>query len=142
MGKEKFYYNEQTLRYEKLKTPLKSKLLTFAGILALSCVLAFGLYHVIPSPFERAQAREIQQLELQHIAMNDQVEKMTKVLDNIQDRDANVHRVVFGMDPVEVKGDPRSMTSSPTTKPQVSYYNLHNKKRTNSKDNLPSNQRL
>ncbi len=101
MRKEKFYYNDQTLRYEKLKTPLKSKLLTFAGVLAISCLFAFGLYNFVPSPFERAQAREIQQLELQHIAMNDQVEKMAKVLDNIQDRDANVHRVVFGMDPVD-----------------------------------------
>jgi len=101
MGKEKFYYNEHTLRYEKLKTPLKSRLLSLAGLLAVSSVVAFTLYYFIPSPFEQAQAREIQQLELQHIAMNDQVEKMGIVLDNIQDRDANVHRVVFGMDPLD-----------------------------------------
>ncbi len=101
MGHEKFYYNETTLRYEKLKTPLKSKLLTLFGFLTLSGILAFVLYSFVPSPFERAQAREIQQLELQHIAMNDQVEKMGKVLENIQDRDANVHRIIFGMDPID-----------------------------------------
>jgi len=101
MGKEKFYYNDQTLRYEKLKTPLKSRLLTLSAFLAFSSIFAFALFYLIPSPFEHAQSREIQQLEMQHIAMNDQVEKMSKVLDNIQDRDANVHRVVFGMDPLD-----------------------------------------
>ncbi len=101
MGKEKFYYNETTLRYEKLKTPLKSKLLTALGFLAMSAAMAFVLYSFVPSPFERAQTREIQQLELQHIAMNDQVEKMGKVLENLQDRDANVHRIIFGMDPID-----------------------------------------
>ena len=101
MGKEKFYYNEQTLRYEKLKTPLKARIYSALGILALSALLSIALYYLVPSPFERAQAREIQQLEMQHIAMSDQVDKMSKVLDNIQDRDANVHRVVFGMDPVD-----------------------------------------
>ena len=101
MGKEKFYYNETTLRYEKLKTPLKSKLLGAFGFLTVSAVMALVLYSFLPSPFERAQTREIQQLELQHIAMNDQVEKMGKVLENLQDRDANVHRVIFGMDPID-----------------------------------------
>jgi len=101
MGKEKFYYNEQTLRYEKLETPLKSRILSALGILVLSAILSVALYHFVPSPFERAQAREIQQLEMQHIAMSDQVDKMSKVLDNIHDRDANVHRVVFGMDPID-----------------------------------------
>jgi len=101
MGHEKFYYNETTLRYEKLKTPLKSKILTLFGFLTLSAVLAFVLFSFVPSPYERAQTREIQQLELQHIAMNDQVEKMGKVLENIQDRDANVHRIIFGMDPID-----------------------------------------
>ncbi len=101
MGKEKFYYNEQTLRYEKLETPLKSKIISALGVLVLSAILSVVLYHFIPSPFERAQAREIQQLEMQHIAMSDQVDKMSKVLDNIHDRDANVHRVVFGMDPID-----------------------------------------
>ncbi len=101
MGKEKFYYNETTLRYEKLKTPFKSKVLTALVFLVASAAMAFVLYSFVPSPFERAQTREIQQLELQHIAMNDQVEKMGKVLDNLQDRDANVHRVIFGMDPID-----------------------------------------
>lgn len=101
MGKEKFYYNETTLRYEKLKTPLKSKLLTAAVFLVMSAAMAFVLYSFVPSPFERAQTREIQQLELQHISMNDQVEKMGKVLENLQDRDANVHRIIFGMDPID-----------------------------------------
>ena len=101
MGKEKFYYNETTLRYEKLKTPLKTKILRTFGFLLASAGMAVVLYSFVPSPFERAQTREIQQLELQHIAMNDQVEKMGKVLENLQDRDANVHRVIFGMDPID-----------------------------------------
>lgn len=35
------------------------------------------------------------------LMMKDQVQIMDKVLDNIQDRDAKVHRVLFGMDPID-----------------------------------------
>ena len=33
--------------------------------------------------------------------LNQQMEKMSLVLENVQERDANVHRTVFGMEPID-----------------------------------------
>ena len=45
--------------------------------------------------------REISQMESKYKQMETQVDMMSKVLKNVQDRDANVHRIVFGMDPID-----------------------------------------
>lgn len=105
MGKEKFYYNKQTLRYEKVVEPLKVKALRGVGytigILTVSAIIATIMYRYYPSPREEALSREVQQMEVQYDALNDQIGLMSKVLDNVQDRDANVHRLMFGMDPID-----------------------------------------
>lgn len=105
MRKEKFVYNTQTLRYEKVVEPLKTKLLRVFGFLSAVVVAAIIIISItltyFPSPKEKALNREIEQMQYQYIALNNQVELMTKVLDNVQDRDANVHRIIFGMDPID-----------------------------------------
>jgi len=53
-----------------------------------------------PSPKEQSLMREIDQMKIKYSSINEQLNMMTKVLDNIQDRDANVHRMIFGMDPI------------------------------------------
>jgi len=105
MRKEKFVYNTQTLRYEKVVEPLKTKLLRVFGFLSAVVVAAIIIISItltyFPSPKEKALMREIEQMNYQYIAMNNQVELMSKVLDNVQERDANVHRIIFGMDPID-----------------------------------------
>ena len=105
MRKEKFVYNTQTLRYEKVIEPLKAKLLRIFGFLSAVVVAAIIIISItltyFPSPKEKALMREIEQMNYQYIAMNNQVELMSKVLDNVQERDANVHRIIFGMDPID-----------------------------------------
>jgi hypothetical protein len=58
-------------------------------------------YTLFPSPREADLMREITQMESKYKQMSGQVEVMSKVLNNIQERDANVHRMVFGMDPID-----------------------------------------
>ena len=54
MKKIKYYYNTNTLRYEKLVTPLRVKLLRFFGFIATALVTAFIIvalaFRFIPSP--------------------------------------------------------------------------------------------
>ncbi|MBL7776097.1 MAG: M23 family peptidase, partial [Saprospiraceae bacterium] len=45
--------------------------------------------------------REIDQMEYKYSQLNDQLGTMSKVLQNIQERDASIHRSVFGMDPID-----------------------------------------
>ena len=105
MRKERFVYNTQTLQYEKVVEPLKTKLLRMFGFLSAVLVAAFIFIVIIvnyfPSPKEKMLMREIDQMKFQYSALNDQLSMMDRVLGNIQERDANVHRILFGMDPVD-----------------------------------------
>jgi len=103
--KEKFFYNTQTLRYEKIEISLKTKIFRgvgiFTGMLVGAAILATTLYHFYPSPKENALNVQIQQLELQNMKYGEQVDLMAKVLDNVHQRDAGVYRMMFGMDPMD-----------------------------------------
>jgi murein DD-endopeptidase MepM/ murein hydrolase activator NlpD len=103
--KEKFVYNIHTLTYEKVVIPLKTRIWQIFGFFSVVLVTSFALlalfYTLFPSPREKELLREIDQMENKFTQINGQVEVMSKVLDNIQDRDAAVHRSVFGMDPID-----------------------------------------
>ncbi|MDX2133568.1 MAG: M23 family metallopeptidase [Saprospiraceae bacterium] len=103
--KEKFVYNTQTLSYEKVIVPLKTRILQFFGffsaVMVTSVVMLSVLYTYFPSPREQELLREIDQMELKYAQLNDQFSTMSKVLANIQERDAGIHRVLFGMDPID-----------------------------------------
>ena len=105
MRKEKFVYNTQTLRYEKVVEPLNVKIFKTFGFLSAvfltSCIMVAVFYHCYPSPKEEALKRELNQMKDHYTVMNNDLTAMSKVLINVQDRDANVHRHMFGMDPID-----------------------------------------
>lgn len=105
MKKEKFVYNKQTLRYEKAIEPLKVKLLrlfAFVCAVAVFSVIVMSLaYSYIDSPKEKALKREIEQMKNQYKLLDDELVSYQKKLETIQDRDRGVHRMVFGMDPID-----------------------------------------
>jgi len=102
--KEKFVYNTHTLSYEKVTIPLKTRIWQFFGffsvVLVTSVLLLSLLYTYFPSPREQELLGEIEQMEHKYGQLSSQLEMMSKVLQNIQARDAGVHRAVFGMDPI------------------------------------------
>ena len=105
MRKEKFVYNTQTLRYEKVVEPLNVKVFKAFGFLSAvfvtSCIMVAVFYHFYPSPKEEALIREINQMKGHYSEMSNEVATMSKVLSNIQERDGSVHRLMFGMDPID-----------------------------------------
>ncbi|MFK7810796.1 MAG: M23 family metallopeptidase [Saprospiraceae bacterium] len=105
MKKEKFVYNTSTLRYEKVVEPLKIRILKIFGFVSAVVLAAFIIISIaftfFPSPKEQALIREIEHLKMQNSAIGDEVQNMSKVLGNIQDRDASVHRMMFGMEPID-----------------------------------------
>jgi hypothetical protein len=105
MGKkEKFVFNTQTLSYERVNVTLKMHIWRFFGFFSAVMVTAVFLlalfYTYFPSPREKELLREIDQMAHKYSQLNEQVDLMSKVLTNIQERDASVHRAVFGMDPI------------------------------------------
>jgi hypothetical protein len=103
--KEKFVYNIHTLTYEKVVIPFKTRIWQAFGFFSVVLVTSFALlallYTVFPSPREQELMREIDQMDHKYAQMGNQLDMMSKVLHNIQERDANVHRAVFGMDPID-----------------------------------------
>ncbi len=105
MKKEKYVYNPKSLTYERHKTPLSHRLLRTAGLAVgvLGCslgLLMLFLQYGPSSPKEQSLLREIDQMKIKYSSISEQLNLMEKVLYNIQDRDANVHRMVFGMEPI------------------------------------------
>lgn len=103
--KEKFVYNIHTLTYEKVVIPLKTRIWQAFGFFSVVLVTSFAmlalLYSLFPSPREQELVREIEQMEYKYSQLDGQLDMMSKVLNNIQQRDANVHRAVFGMEPID-----------------------------------------
>jgi len=103
--KEKFVYNIHTLTYEKVVIPIKTRIWRAFGFFSVVLVTSFALlallYTFFPSPREKELIREIKQMESKYDQLSSQMDMMSKVLGNIQQRDANVHRAVFGMDPID-----------------------------------------
>ncbi len=105
MAKEKFIYNTQTLRYEKVVEPLSQKLIK--AISVVSAVLVTGLLFSFiydkynTSPKEEQLEAEIKQLNFQIAKMGEDITKMSASLQGIQKRDATAHRMIFGMDPID-----------------------------------------
>ncbi len=105
MGNNKYFYNQQTLQYEKAEKTLKQKIFRSIGIGA-SILLSFFAFHVLlslvtVSPREKDLKDELSQVNLVFEDMSLQVDQMSSVLQNIQDRDASVHRVMLGIDPID-----------------------------------------
>lgn len=105
MRKETFIYNKHTLRYEKVERTIKDQLVRIFGFLCAVALTSFIFvlltHRYFPSPREQALLREIDQMELKYTSVSNDLDMMAKVLQNIQDRDAAAHRMIFGMDPVD-----------------------------------------
>ena len=85
--------------------PIKVKLLRTTGILMAIFLAAIVVVTIrinfYSSPKELSLQRELDQMEYKYASLTNEVEMLSKVLDNIQERDASVHRMMFGMDPID-----------------------------------------
>ncbi len=105
MAKVKFVFNPHTLTYETLVEPLKEKVIRVFRFLSTALVTAvlmlILLYKFFPSPREKQLLNEIDQMKNKYTALDGKMEQMSKVLGSVQNRDASVHRMMFGMDPID-----------------------------------------
>ena len=104
MSKIKYKFNKKSLTFDRVQTTLRKKLLYFfthlsTGVVFAATVLVLAFYFV-DSPKEKAQKREIEQMKLQFRMLNDQLDRVTKVLADLQDRDDDIYRVIFESEPI------------------------------------------
>ena len=104
MAKVKYYYDTKTLSYKRIELNSFDKLRRTLGVLSVSAF--FGLIMVIvffqffDSPKEKQLKREIENLVFQYDILNKKMAQIDLVLDDIQQRDDNIYRVIFEADPI------------------------------------------
>ncbi len=80
MKKIKYYYNTNSLRYEKLETPLRVTLLRILGFLSAAIVTALILvslaYKYFPSANEKRLMLKNDELKDNYFTLSDRIKKL------------------------------------------------------------------
>ncbi len=104
MERKKYTYNPKTLKFEEIKLSWKDRILRISGIfVAIIFSSIFVLYlssGFITTPKERNLKDKLQKVNYDLEAISSALTKLTQQIDKIQERDANVHRVILGIDPI------------------------------------------
>jgi murein DD-endopeptidase MepM/ murein hydrolase activator NlpD len=104
MKKIKYYYNTHTLRYEKLETPLRVKLLRVFGFIAAALVTAmlisFFAFRFIGSPNEKLLQSENERMKDRYREMSQHLKKAEQQMAELEARDNDVYRSIFEASPI------------------------------------------
>jgi murein DD-endopeptidase MepM/ murein hydrolase activator NlpD len=104
MKKIKYYYNTNTLRYEKLVTPLRVMLLRFFGFIAAALVTALILvsiaFRFIPSPEAKLARVQYQSMKENYDALSNKVQVLQQEMASLENRDNQVYRSIFEANPL------------------------------------------
>lgn len=104
MKKIKYYYNTHTLRYEKLITPFRVKLLRIFGFIATAFVTAalitYVAFRFIGSPYEKVLREQNNSLKEELKTLNERVQGLNQQMAELEKRDNDVYRSIFEAQPI------------------------------------------
>ena len=103
--KDKFIFNTQTLAYEKAVVSWGSRILRLLGFLIAALVFSLAIstiyYKFFDSPKEKILKSELSAMQDQYYIVNQEVDRLSSVLDGLHYRDGNIYRVMFEADPID-----------------------------------------
>jgi len=101
---EKYIFNTHTLSYEKAVIGWGTRIFRFLGFIIAALVFSLGIstiyYKFFDSPKEKILKAEVNEMKDQYYLLNQEVERLTSVLDGLHYRDGNVYRVMFDAEPI------------------------------------------
>ncbi|MDY0343877.1 MAG: M23 family metallopeptidase [Lentimicrobium sp.] len=104
MAKVRYHFNTNSLKIEKVKISFKQRVWRFFSVMAtgmvFSAVVLLAAYNFMESPKERMLKREIEQYQLQYSILNDRLGQVQAVVNDLQDRDDNIYRIIFESEPI------------------------------------------
>ena len=104
MKKIKYFYNTHTLRYEKLVTPLRVKLLRYFGLLSGlivgSAIIIYIYNRFFPKPAEIEASRKYELLKENYTVIDTKVKTLQEQLSALEKRDNDVYRSIFEANPL------------------------------------------
>ncbi len=104
MAKVKYYYDSDTLSYRKIEYRKRDKfrkliLFTAASIMFGFLFMLFSA-QFIESPKEKAMKRELENMKLNYKLLDKKIAQAESVLSDIQERDNNIYRMYFEVNPI------------------------------------------
>ena len=104
MAKVKYYYDSDTLSYQKIKRKKGFRAKQFIGFIVsafLFMILGFVVFMpIFESPKEKELKRELEFVKLNEGLHSKKIEQLSSVLKEIQDRDNNIYRLYFEVNPI------------------------------------------
>lgn len=104
MKKIKYFYNTNTLRYEKLVTPLRVKLLRLFGFICAFLVTAALVIWVyikfIPKPKDNVLQERMKLMREDYARLSDKLKTVEQQMAELEKRDNDVYRSIFEANPL------------------------------------------
>ena len=104
MAKVKYYYDTKTLSYKRIEisglNKLKHLFYFLIGSAFTGLLMIIIFFQFFDSPKEKRLNREIDALTSQYEIVDDKLRQVELVLDDVQNRDDNIYRVIFEADPI------------------------------------------
>jgi len=104
MAKVKYYYDSETLSYQKIRVRKRDKfkrlMLTIVAAF-IFMILGFVVFTpVFESPKEKELKRELEFVKLNEELHSKKLAQISQVLEGIQERDNNIYRLYFEVNPI------------------------------------------
>lgn len=104
MAKIKYYYDTESCRYERIRVSSWDIVLNLLGFLVVSAIIGVGIFiaadHYFESPTKAALRKENEELQLYYDLLRKDMDETTEMLSLLQDRDDDVYRVIYGVEPI------------------------------------------
>jgi murein DD-endopeptidase MepM/ murein hydrolase activator NlpD len=104
MKKIKYFYNTQTLKYEKLVVSVRVKILRILGFISAAIVTGILFlsvaYRFLDSPKEKVLRSDIDNMKEEYNALQGRIAELKGQLDELQHRDNEIYRVIFEAAPI------------------------------------------
>jgi murein DD-endopeptidase MepM/ murein hydrolase activator NlpD len=104
MGKIKYKFNPESLKYYKVESSLKQKALKVSAyffVFLVNASIGYLLYSLaFDTPKEKGLKRQISEMNLNIELFNKQLDNIESVLGDMQQRDDNIYRTIFEAEPV------------------------------------------
>lgn len=105
MTKVKYYYDTKSLSYKKIERSKSQMFIRALFFITSSTLTAIGFvilfFTLFDSPKEKELKREISNLLVQYELLEEQVIESFYIIDELQERDDNIYRVIFEAEPID-----------------------------------------
>lgn len=104
MAKIKYYYDTESCRYERIKVSTWDIVLNLLGFLVVSAIIGVGIFiaadHYFESPTKASLRKENEELKIYYELLQQDMTDANQMLGVLQERDDDIYRVVFGVEPI------------------------------------------